>query len=80
MPKEQPLQTLAPLKLILKPKAILPIKLLQQIQQLGARLHRHKRRALRIIHNHRNATIWVEFEEPVFLLLVGADVEQGVRV
>ena len=74
MPKEQPLQRLAPLQLILEPKHIILIRKLEQIQELGRRLHDRERRRLRMIDKNRDAAVGVEAEEPVFLLLVGHDV------
>lgn len=74
MPKEQPLQRLAPLQLILKPKHIILIRKLEQIQKLSRRFHHRERRRLRMIDKDRDAAVGVKAEEPVFLLLVGHDV------
>lgn len=74
MPKEQPLQRLAPLQLILKPKHIILIRKLQQIQKLGRRLHDWKRRRLGMVDEDGDAAVGVEAEKPVFLLLVAHDV------
>lgn len=80
MPKEQPLQRLAPLQLILEPKHIILIRKLQQIQELRRRLHDGKRRRLSMIDKDGDAAIGVEAEEPVLLLVVGRDVtELGVN-
>ena len=76
MPKEQPLQRLAPLQLILEPKHIILIRKLQQIQELRRRLHDGKRRRLRMVDEDGDAAIGVEAEEPVLLLLVGHDVTE----
>lgn len=79
MPKEQPLQALIPLQLILEPKPILLIRKLEQIQQLRARLHDGKRRALGVVDDDGDAAVGVEAEEPFLLLLVGGDVDDGLR-
>lgn len=77
MPKEQPLQRLAPLQFILEPKHIILIRKLQQIQELGRRLHDRKRRRLGMVDKDGDAAVGVEAEEPVFLLLVARDVAIG---
>ena len=79
MPEKQPLQTLRPLQLILKPKLVFLVKLLQQIQQLRRGLHNRKRRLLSIIDEDGNPTVGIQAEEPLFLLLVGGDVDQRRR-
>ena len=77
MPKEQPLQRLAPLQLILEPKHIILIRKLQQIQELRRCLHDGERRRLGMVDEDGDAAIGVQAEEPVFLLVVGRDVTES---
>ena len=74
MPKEQPLQRLTPLQLILEAKHIVLIRKLQQIQKFSRSLHDGERRRLGMIDENGDAAVGVEAEEPVFLLLVGRNV------
>ena len=76
MPKEQPLQRLAPLQLILEPKHIVLIRKLQQIQELRRRLHDGERRRLRMVDKDGDAAVGIKAEEPVFLLVVGHDITE----
>ena len=76
MPKEQPLQRLAPLQLILEAKHIILIRKLQQIQKLGGGLHDGERRRLGMVDEDGDAAIGVQTEKPVFLLLVGHDIAE----
>lgn len=78
MPKEQPLQRHIPLKLILKPQLIPLIILLQKIQQFSTGLHNREWRVLRLVNKDRDPAVGVEAQEPVFLLLVGGDVDEGL--
>jgi hypothetical protein len=78
MPKEQPLQALIALQLILEPESILPIRKLEQIQQLRRGLHDGERRGLGVVDDHRDAPVRVQAQEPFLLLDVGVDVEEGV--
>ena len=75
MPKEHPLQRLVPLELVLKAKLIFLVGKLEQIQQLRRRFETRKRRGLRVVHQHGDTTVRVEAQEPLFLLLVGRDVD-----
>lgn len=77
MPEEQPLQALVPLQLVLEPKPILLIRKLEQIQQLGRSLHDGERRRLRVVDDDGDAAVGVQAQEPFFLLLVRADVDNG---
>ena len=76
MPKEQPLQTLIALELVLEAEPILPIRKFQQVQQLGRGLHDGERRGLRVVDDDRDAPVRVQAQEPFFLLLVGRDTDQ----
>jgi len=78
MPKERPLQALVPLQLILEPELILLIVRLQQVQHLGRRLHDGEGPVgLGVVDDDGDSAIGVQAQEPVFLLLVGHDVDQG---
>lgn len=80
MPKEQPLQQLILLLRRIKPKLVILIILLLQIQQLCRGFHYRERWRSRIVHENRDAAIGVETQEPILLLLVGANVDDGVGV
>ena len=79
MPKEQPLQRLTPLQLILEPKHVVLVRKLEQVQQFGRRLHDGERGRLRVVDEDGDSAVGVEAEKPVFLLLVGHDVAVGVE-
>lgn len=79
MPKEQPLQRLASLQLILESKHIIFIRKLQQVQELSRCLHDRKGRRLSVVDEDGDAAVRVEAEEPVFLLLVGHDIAEGEK-
>ena len=77
MPEEQPLQALVPLQLVLEAEAVLLVGKLEQIQQLGRGLHDGEGRRLRVVDDDGDAAVGVEAQEPFFLLLVRADVDDG---
>jgi hypothetical protein len=77
MPKEQPLQALVPLQLVLEPEPVLLVREFQQIEQFGRGLHDGEGRGLGVIDDDGDAAVGVEAEEPFFLLLVGHDVDEG---
>ena len=77
MPKEQPLQALAPLQLIFEAKDVLLVRELLEIQQLGRGFHDREGWVLGVVDENGDAAVGVESQEPVFLLLVGHDVDGG---
>ncbi len=77
MPEEQPLQALVPLQLVLEAEPILLVGKLEQIQQLGRGLHDGEGRRLRVVDDDGDAAVGVQAQEPFFLLLVRADVDDG---
>ena len=76
MPEEEPLQTLVPLQLVLEPELVLLVRELQQIQQLGRRLHHGEGRVLGVVDEDGDAAVGVQAQEPLLLLLVGRDVDE----
>jgi hypothetical protein len=77
MPEEHPLQAVEALELILEPECVLLVEELEQIQQLSGRLdYRHWRR-LRVVHERRDTSVGIQTEEPLVLLHVGRDVDDG---
>lgn len=76
MPEEQPLQTLIALELVLEAEAVLLVGELEQVQQLGRRLHDGEGRGLGVVDDDGDAAVRVQAEEPFFLLLVGGDVDE----
>ena len=78
VPEEDPLQALVPLQVVLEAKLVLLVVLLQQVQHFGARLH--DREGLGrdgVVDEDGDAAVGVQAQEPVFLLLVGHDVDEG---
>lgn len=59
MPKEQPLQRLAPLQFILEPKHIVLIGKLQKVQELSRCFHDGKRRGLGVVDEDGDAAVGV---------------------
>ncbi len=76
MPEEHPLQRLVPLQLILEPKLVLLVCELQEVQHLCGRLDDRKRRGLRVVDQHGDSTVGVQAQEPLFLLLIGHDIDE----
>lgn len=76
MPECQPLQHFGRLELVLEPELIVLVEFLEQVQELGAGLHDGERGTLGVVYQDRNATVGVETQEPVLLLLVGEDVSE----
>jgi len=74
MPEEQPLETLIPLKLVLKSELIFLVGEFDEVQQLGTGLHDGEGRRYSVIDYDGNAAVWVETEEPFLFLLVGGNI------
>lgn len=75
MPEKEPLQSLASLELILEAEVVVLVELLQEVQQLGGRLHDGECRGLGVIGEDGDAAVGVEAKKPVLLLDVRADVD-----
>lgn len=79
MPEEQPLQRLIALQVILESKRVVLVGDLFQVQELRGALDDRERRRHGVVDEHGDAAVGVETQEPVLLLLVGADVDQRRR-
>ena len=79
VPEEQPLQALAPLKLILETEFVILVELFQQVKELGTRLHDWEGRVTGVVDDDRDAAVGIQPQEPLLLLVVRHDVDQGRR-
>ena len=79
VPEEEPLQALVAFELVLEPELVVLVRELEQVQQLGARLHDGERWGLRVVDQDGDAAVGVEAQEPLFLLLVGHYVDHRRR-
>lgn len=73
MPKEQPLQSLIPLQLILEPENVVLVVKFEEVKQLGACFHDGERGRLGVVDDDGDAAVGAEAQEPLFLLFVGHD-------
>lgn len=64
MPEEQPLQTLTPLKLVVKPERVVLVVFFEQVQKLGGGFDDGEGRGLGAVEERGDAAVGVEAEEP----------------
>ena len=74
MPEEQPLQRLRALLGVLEAEGVVLVVELEQVEQDGGGLVHGEGRGFGVVDQDGDAAVGVEAQEPVFLLLVGADV------
>ena len=77
MPEEQPLQALAPFEIVLEAELVFFVCELEQVQHLGAGFHAREGRGLGVVHDHGDAAIGIEAQEPLIFLDVGGDINDG---
>ena len=77
MPKKELLDRVTPLQGIREAKNVLGVGEFEQVQKLGRSLHDRKGGVQSIVDKNRNASIRIEPQEPLLLLLVGANADQG---
>lgn len=64
MPEESPLQTLAPLHLVLEAEFVVFVRELEEIQHFRGSLHDREGRVGCVVDEHGDASVGVQTEEP----------------
>ena len=77
MPEERPLQALVPLKLVGEAEGVFLVVEFEQVEHFGGSLHDSEGWRLSVVDEDRDAAIRIQPQEPILLLLIRADVNDG---
>lgn len=80
MPEKEPLETFVALEFVLEAKLVLFVGEFQEVEEFGAGFVAGEGWGLSVVYDDGDTAVWVEAEEPFFLLFVGLNVAVGRKV